>query len=328
MLTILGEALIDLIPEPGTETTGAARYRARVGGSPFNVAVGLARLGQPTQMMARLSRDSFGALLRRHLESNGVGLDAAPTVSQQTTLAVAQLDEAGRAFYDFYREGTADWQWTAAELAELPAETTVLHTGSLASWLPPGAGEVAVLVQRIRAAGQVFLSYDPNIRPDLFSDRSAAVVVVQRSVAAAHLVKASSEDLEWLYPDESIADVAAHWLHLGAELVVITRGGDGLSAFSAAQGQVDRPGENVKVVDTIGAGDACMAALLDGFARQGNARPGALANLRSDGIADVLGHAALVAAITCSRPGADPPTAAEVAGAKGAGPRADTPGPA
>ena len=285
---------------------------AWVGGSPFNVAVGLARLGQPTEFMARLSGDSFGSLLRRHLEANQVGLSAAPRATQPTTLAVAQLDDQGRAFYDFYREGTADWQWTASELAALPSDTYVLHTGSLASWLAPGAGEIAVLVQRMRTAGSMFLSYDPNIRPDLFAERSEALAMVERSIGAAHLTKASTEDIEWLYPDQPLEAVAARWLELGTELVVITRGGEGLSAFNRAQGRVDHPGVPVTVVDTIGAGDACMAALLDGFARQGNARPHALVRVSAERIKEVLSHAALVAGMTCARPGADPPTAAEV----------------
>jgi fructokinase len=317
MLTVLGEALIDLIPEAPPGEPGSTLYNARVGGSPFNVAIGLARLGQPTEFMARLAGDSFGSLLRRHLQGNQVGLTAAPFATQPTTLAVAQLDEQGRAFYDFYREGTADWQWTASELAELPSETTGLHTGSLASWLAPGAGEIAVLVQRVRTEGSVFLSYDPNIRPDLFEDHSEALVMVERSISAAHMTKASTEDVGWLYPDQSLEAVARRWLDLGTELVVITRGGDGLSAFTLSQGRVDHPGVPVKVVDTIGAGDACMAALLDGFARQGNARPHALVTVSADRIREVLSHAALVAAMTCARQGADPPTAAEVAAERG-----------
>jgi fructokinase len=316
MLTVLGEALIDLIPEAPPGQPDSTRYNARVGGSPFNVAIGLARLGQPTEFMARLSGDSFGSLLRRHLEANHVGLAASPRATQPTTLAVAQLDEQGRAFYDFYREGTADWQWTGAELAALPPDTVALHTGSLASWLAPGAGEIAVLVQRMRIAGSMFLSYDPNIRPDLFTDRSEALPMVERSIGAAHLTKASTEDIEWLYPDQSLVAVARRWLDLGTELVVITRGGDGLSAFNLAQGRVDQPGVPVTVVDTIGAGDACMAALLDGFSRQGSARPRELVTVSTDRLKQVLSHAALVAAMTCARPGADPPTAAEVAAAR------------
>jgi fructokinase len=316
MLTVLGEALIDLIPEAPPGQPDSTRYNARVGGSPFNVAIGLARLGQPTEFMARLSGDSFGSLLRRHLEANHVGLAASPRATQPTTLAVAQLDEQGRAFYDFYREGTADWQWTAAELAALPPDTVALHTGSLASWLAPGAGEIAVLVQRMRTAGSMFLSYDPNIRlnvePDLMRWRSALQWMLPRT----HLLKISEEDLEWLYPEQSLDAVARRWLDLGTELVVITRGGDGLSAFNLAQGRVDHPGVPVTVVDTIGAGDACMAALLDGFARQGNARPRALVTVSPDRLEEVLSHAALVAAMTCARPGADPPTAAEVAAAR------------
>jgi fructokinase len=140
--------------------------------------------------------------------------------------------------------------------------------------------------------------------------------MVENSIGTAHLTKASSEDVEWLYPDEPLEAAARRWLELGTELVVVTRGGEGLSAFNLAQGRVDHPGVPVTVVDTIGAGDACMAALLDGFARQGNARPGALVTVNADRVKEVLAHAALVAAMTCARPGADPPTAAEVAAAR------------
>ncbi len=318
MLTVLGEALIDLIAEPAP-AEGPVRYCAQVGGSPFNVAIGLARLGRPTQLMARLSTDGFGRQLRAHLDRNNVRSDATVTASEHTTLAVAALDDAGQAVYDFYVENTADWQWSTAELAAFPPASTVLHTGSLASWLAPGCELIAALAERLRGEGSVLLSYDPNIRPALLSDRDSARRRVERSVAAAHLVKASVEDLEWLYPDSDTDSVATAWLALGCELLVVTRGAGGMSAYGDGFGRRDHPGRSVTIVDTIGAGDSCMAALLDGLDRRGAAIPGGPRGLSVAALDEVLDDAALVAAITCSRAGANPPTAAELAAARAGG---------
>lgn len=311
-VTVLGEALIDLIADPAP-VEGPVRYSAQVGGSPYNVAIGLARLEQPTQLMARLSTDAFGRQLRERLAGNGVLLDAAVIATERTTLAVASLDAEGRAFYDFYIENTADWQWSTEELAAFPPASAVLHTGSLASWLAPGSDRIAALTQRLRDAGTVLISYDPNIRPDLFSDRDSARERVERSVRAAHLTKASTEDLEWLYPDSGTDEIAQAWLQLGCELVVVTRGADGMSAYSDALGRRDHAGKTVAVVDTIGAGDSCMAALLDGLVRRDAAVPGGPGALTAEVVDGLLDDAALIAAITCSRAGANPPTRAEVA---------------
>lgn len=312
---MLGEALIDLIADPAP-ADGAVRYSAQVGGSPYNVAIGLARLEQPTQLMARLSTDAFGRQLRDRLTGTGVLLDAAVTAAERTTLAVASLDAEGRAFYDFYIENTADWQWSTKELAAVPPASAVLHTGSLASWLPPGSEHIAALTQRLRDAGTVLISYDPNIRPDLFTDRETARERVERSVRAAHLAKASTEDLEWLYPDSGTDEVAQAWLQRGCELIVVTRGADGMSAYSHALGRRDRAGKAVTVVDTIGAGDSCMAALLDGLVRRDAAVPGGPGALAAAAVDGLLDDAALAAGITCARAGANPPTRAEVVAAR------------
>ena len=163
--------------------------------------------------MARLSGDTFGRVLRRHAERNRVDLRASAAATEPTTLAVVSLDEEGRASYDFYLDATADWQWSAEELARLPDQTTILHTGSLASWTPPGGDLIATLVRRVRAAGEIVLSYDPNVRPRLLGAPERGQALVERNVAAAHVVKASDEDLRWLYPDKWPATVAADWLN-------------------------------------------------------------------------------------------------------------------
>ena len=159
MLVVVGEALVDLV-----ETEDGGRYTPYPGGSPFNVAIGLARLGHPTALLARLAEDRFGRLLRQHGDRNGVSLHAAHVAREPTTLAVVSLDDAGGAEYDFYVSGAADWQWTNSELT-LPDDTTILHFGSLASWLPPGDAPIAEFAARARAT--TLVTYDPNVRPRL-----------------------------------------------------------------------------------------------------------------------------------------------------------------
>jgi fructokinase len=305
MLTVLGEALIDLVADPD------GRYTAHAGGSPLNVAVGLARLGQASELMARLSTDAFGRLLRGHAAGNGVGLTASPRVTEPTTLAVVSLDREGRADYAFYLEGTADWQWTEAELELVPAETRIFHTGSLASWTAPGAQRISDLTSRLRAHGDVVLSYDPNIRPLLLADLDAARRLVERSVSDAHVVKCSEEDLAYLYPEDSVESVLERWLNLRCDLVVVTRGGDGVIARTR-DALIERPGVPIELVDTIGAGDAFMAGLLAGLTDLGLTTPAKLAAASSAEFATVIDTGTLVAALTCERAGAQPPTRAEL----------------
>jgi fructokinase len=307
-VTVVGEALIDLVPDEVPD-----RYVARPGGSPYNVAIGLARLGRSTALLARLANTAFGQLLRQHASDEGIDLQYAVTATQPATLAVVSLDPLARASYDFYLDGTADWQWTTAELAELPANTQVLHFGSLAAWTPPGAAVVRALAARTKQAGTVLVSYDPNIRPALLGEPETARSVVEACVATAHLVKASRDDLAWLYPNIDIAEVATRWFTLGAMLVVVTDGPDGAHAFTARGGGVDRPGRRVQLVDTVGAGDAFTSGLLDGLLRQGGHGPAVLRELSEPQLAVAIDHAIDVSAITCERAGADPPRAAEVA---------------
>lgn len=303
-VTVIGEALIDLVQldMPGD-------YRARPGGSPFNVAVGLARLGHRTALMARLADNTFGRMLRAHAAAEGIDLTCAPAAAEPTTLAVVSMDPEGRASYDFYLDGTADWQWTDAETSRIPQDTGVLHFGSVASWTPSAAEHIHTAVQRLRAGGTTLISYDPNVRPALLSDPARGRRAVERSVATAHLVKASREDVEWLYPDAPVERIAAHWRELGALLVVITDGPDGAQAFHARAGSLYRPGRKVTVVDTVGAGDAFTAGLLGALLRHGLHTPQTLATADPGVLAIAVDDAILVSALTCERLGADPPRA-------------------
>jgi fructokinase len=312
VLTVIGEALIDLV-ESGKDGGGRRTFTAHPGGSPLNVAVGLARLGVDAALLARLSRDAFGRLLREHAGGNGVDLSWAIDASEPSTLAVVSLDEQGRAGYDFYLEGTADWQWQARELAGLPGEATILHTGSLAAWTAPGDSVIDDLLRRVRADGRALISYDPNVRPRLLGDPETGRQRVERAIARAHLVKASDEDIAWLYPQQSIDHVAAAWLDLGATLVVVTCGADGAQAFRRGRAMLSRPARPIVLVDTVGAGDAFTGGLLAAIAEAGADAPAALSSLDDSTLTGLLDYAILVSALTCERAGADPPTRDEVA---------------
>jgi fructokinase len=307
VLTVIGEALIDLVPhgEPGD-------YRARPGGSPFNVAIGLARLGHRTALMARLADNAFGRLLREHAAAEGVGLAHAPRATEPTTLAVVSLDAEAQAAYDFYLNGTADWQWSAAEAADLPPATAVLHLGSLASWTAPGHDRIHAAASELRRQDSVLISYDPNIRPLLLGDPAGARPLIERCVGVAHLVKASREDVAWLYPETELSQVARHWLTLGPQIVVVTDGPHGAHLFQPDAAALHRPGRRIRLVDTIGAGDAFTAGLLSGLVQRDLHAPKQLRQCPPDLLAAALDDAILVSALTCERVGADPPTAAEL----------------
>jgi fructokinase len=243
-----------------------------------------------------------------HLEASGVRVDGGlDEDGGKTSLAVATL-AAGVASYDFRIE------WDLEPLAPLAVETRCLHTGSLATVLPPGKANVVDLVEREHERGRVTVSYDPNVRPALLGDAEQARPEIERLVALSDVVKLSEEDLRWLYPDRSDEDVAQGWLASGPALIVVTRGGAGVYAVSARL-ELRRDAVPIDLVDTVGAGDSFTSGLLDGLHRAdlvGGARRDALAAIDEATLGSVVDAAVLVAAITCSRPGADPPTRADV----------------
>jgi fructokinase len=307
VITVAGEALIDLVDE------GGGRFRAHPGGSPANVAVGLARLGVPCSLLARVSSDPLGRQVEAHLAGNGVSLRDVASAAEPTTLALASLDGDGRAAYSFYVNGTADWQWRAAELpAQLAPDVECLHAGSLALALPPGARVLEALLAAEHARGQVTISLDPNIRPTLAVGRDHEVARLERQLGFAHLVKASEEDIEWLYPGAACEEVAHAWQRLGPRVVVITLGERGAFALAPDGTQLRRPAHEVVLVDTVGAGDAFCSGLLDALRRQKRLGPGGPAGVTPPELAEAVDWAILISALTCGRAGADPPTRDEV----------------
>jgi fructokinase len=313
MVSVIGEALIDLVRDAESgevaASDGALSYRAHPGGSPYNVAIGLARLGQHVLLQARFGDDAFGRQLRAHALDNQVDLAIAVGAAEPSTLAIVGIDEAGDASYDFYLNGTSDWQWTPAELDQLPADQTWVHTGSLASWTQPSAAVIGAHLQRLLASRPVTVSYDPNIRPRLMGGHQAAVATVERFVAMAHVVKASAEDLHWLYPGREVATVLRAWRDLGPSVVVVTDGGKGAHAITATGEPLTVASRPVTVVDTVGAGDAFMAGLINALAKTPSMRAG----LTDESLRAVIDEASTVAALTVAKAGANPPTAIELA---------------
>jgi fructokinase len=301
-IAVIGEALIDVV-----ETGDDEPRLARPGGSPYNVALGLARLECPARFVGRISGDPLGTILRHHALRSGMDLSLCVDAPEPTTVALVELDGAGAAQYRFGVDGTADFQFSAAELARIPDDVAAVHFGSLTSWTPPGDALVAARVAQLHAAG-VTITYDPNIRPHLQPDGAAAREQVEGVLPHVDLVKTSEEDLAHLHPGRAVEEVAREWLGYGPRAVVITCGGAGSVAVTA-ESDTKRPPRPVDVVDTVGAGDAFMSGLLDALYRRGELTRHALAGLDW---APVLDAAALVAALTCARAGANPPRRTEV----------------
>lgn len=315
---VVGEALTDiLVRRDGPR-------RCSPGGSPANVALGLARLGHPVRLATRVGRDPFGQVLQTHLRRSGVVLTEGSVTDAPTSTATARLDAGGSASYDF------DISWELQPAALDPAHTGTaahLHTGSIAATLAPGADQVLAAVEAAR--GKATVSYDPNLRPALLGSPAQERPGVERLVALSDVVKASQEDLAWLYPGRNPHEVAYRWACAGPSLVVLTFGADG--AFVRwRRGWRDLPTTPVEVTDTVGAGDAFMAGLISGLLRAGllgastgTGEPDAVAaraRLRratattrlDEDLVRALNVAGRAAAFTCTREGADPPTHAEL----------------
>lgn len=310
MLTVIGEALVDEVVRPGKDPV------PHVGGSPMNVAVGLARLGHAVQFLGRYGHDAYGDMVAGHLRANSVMVPLAAD-AQPTSIARAVLDAAGAASYEF----ALDWslpELTTADGAPnfMLDATTMLHTGSIATMLAPGAKQVLDAVTVLHPLATI--AYDPNCRPSIITDVDYAREQAEKFVRLSDVVKASDEDLQWLYPGVDPKESARRWLALGGTqgpaVVVLTQGGEGPWAVCAA-GEAACPVPEVAVVDTVGAGDSFMAALLstlvdrelDGAQRRGDLREMSTATL-----SEIIGYAARAAAITVSRAGANPPSRDEL----------------
>lgn len=298
-ILIAGEALTDIV----VDADGGRREHP--GGSPLNVAVALSRLGHDAHLLTAIGDDARGDAIRAHLDESGVQLTPASVRPGRTSTAEAVLDAHGAATYTF------DLTWDP-DTAGLPEAPDAVHTSSIAAVLDPGATTLSALLRSARESSTI--SYDPNARPTLMGAPEDVRARIEENIALSDVVKASDEDVAWLYGTEDVEDVAASWRDLGPSLTVLTRGGDGAVAFSAS-GRVQVAPVQVEVVDTVGAGDTFSAGILDALAAKGLLgadRREMLAAIPSDDLATVLRRAAALSAITVSRAGANPPWSHEL----------------
>ncbi len=315
-IVVAGEALVDLVPERD------GRLRPLPGGSPFNVAVGLGRLGVPTGLLGPLSSDGLGDVLAERLDAADVRPLPRARVDRPTTLALVHLDTQGHASYTFYLEGTSATGMTDADVVAAGTDAPTfgpspLHVSLGAVTLTaPGTG---ALLARLLAAGtsRPLVSLDPNVRPAVIADLAAERAAIARAVAACDVVKVSDEDLAVLHPDRDPLAVAGDWARSGPQLVVVTRGAEGATALRADGAALTVAGVPVDVVDTVGAGDAFTSGLLAALDAHDLLDRTALHAATPQLLRTVLAFAARVAAATCARPGADPPTRAELDPADG-----------
>lgn len=307
MIVVCGEALFDVFAVGDTPT--GMTLDARVGGSPFNVAVGLARLAQPVCLLTQISRGFLGERLMRALNAEGVNTTTVQRSDAPTTLSLIGLDDRGVPSYSFYGDGCADRLLALAALDALPAGVQAINFGSYATVTGETANTQRALVEREHR--RTLIAYDPNIRLNVEPDISAWRKQIQWMLPRTHLLKVSEEDLELVYPGASSRDFAAQALAQGVAWVVVTRGGQGAAAWTAA-GEVEIPPVEVDVIDTVGAGDTFQAALLTWLAENEGLTVASLASMSTDALRSALSFAARAAAVTCSRRGADLPTRAEL----------------
>ena len=307
MIICCGEALIDFLPRKTAD--GAAAYQPFCGGSVYNTAIALGRLGVPVGLYTGISTDFFGDMLRDGLAASKVSIAHAKVWDRPSTLAFVKLVH-GHARYSFFDDNSAGRMLTVRDLPKLEKRVQALHFGSISLIPEPGGATLEALQKR--EAGARVISLDPNIRPGMIANRRAHMARLTRMIALSDIVKVSDEDVVWMTGKDDARAAARKWLKLGAKLVVVTRGGKGVEAFTASYG-LARPAHKVKVADTVGAGDTFTAGLLAALRAMKLLDKKKLARLGEADLSTALAFAARAAAITCSRPGADPPWARELA---------------
>ncbi|MHC8354338.1 carbohydrate kinase family protein [Pseudomonas sp. LB3P81] len=306
MYLVCGEALFDFFSED--DASGLAskvNFKAIAGGSPFNVAVGLRRLGVDAALFGGLSTDYLGRRLQQVLQDEGVRADYLVDFAAPTTLAMVAVGANGSPQYSFRGEGCADRQLKPEHLPELGPEVRGLHIGSFSLVVQPIADTLLALVQR--ESGKRLISLDPNVRLnpepniDLWRSRIATLVEL------ADLIKVSDEDLSLLYPEQDPQRVIEGWLQHRCQLVFLTRGGEGATVFSRNHGSWSVPACSVKIADTVGAGDTFQAALITWLTEQQMDSVEGVRTLAREQIDGMLKFAVQAAALTCSKTGPDLP---------------------
>ncbi len=307
MYLVCGEALFDFFLD-AENGPGEVRFDARAGGSPFNVAIGVARLGGQAALLTGISEDMLGQRLVKVLEQESVTTDYLVRSGRRTTLSLVGVDAEGHPAYVFYGLGSADCSVTQADLPAIGPEISGFHFGSYSLVVRPVADAFAALAA---TAGQRFVSVDPNVRPTVEPDVDVWRRRVAEYAALADLIKISAEDLAILYPDVPAQAMASTWLDAGVSLVIVTDGGNAVSAWTGSGLHVRLQPPPCEVVDTVGAGDSFQAALLASLAESGDPKE-AVTQLDGTRLEQLVSTAIKASAITCSRRGADLPRRNEI----------------
>ncbi len=307
MLLVCGEALFDVFIG---QTDGASvSLDARAGGSPYNVAIGLARLGRSAGFLAAISKDVLGQQLVDHLTAEGVFCAHLARKDNLTTLGFVGLAPDGSAHYTFYNENAADRQLASDDLPVLGDDVRALHIGSFSMVVEPTGSTLEDFVARESA--KRFISYDPNVRPLIVPDPQVWRNKLERLSSHVHLLKMSDEDFNWLFPGVPPVECARRWLSRGVRVVVMTEGANGAVAWSGSE-EIRVPGKSVSVVDTVGAGDTFQAALLCRLDETGMTVAPVAESFGKEYLAGLMQFAVRAAAVTCSRRGADLPRRSEL----------------
>ena len=285
---VCGEVLIDILPAGPV-----------VGGGPANTAKALARLGYDVDFIDGISSDAYGVSAHKELEQDGVGLGLSLRSDKPTCTATVTLDSAGGARYEFFIKATATFDFNASWLPDASMlKPSLLHIGTLATIIEPGAGVLFDWAVRVGEFAPIV--FDPNIRPSVMGNRATYAVAVEKWASISSIVKLSDEDIKWLYPDETLDEVAHRWISGGVSCVVVTRGAHGLIGYTE-HGMEEVDGAKVSVIDSVGAGDTVGAIIVEGVIAH------SVAGLQGRVLNEVLHKAAVAAGITCSRAGAQPP---------------------
>jgi len=291
---VAGEVLIDILP------TGPV-----VGGGPANTAKALARLGYDVDFIDGVSNDAYGVNARKELARDGVGLNHSLKSEKPTCTATVMVDSQGGASYEFLIDGTATFDFNASWLPDPERlKPSVLHIGTLATIIEPGASDLFDWAVRVGEFAPII--FDPNIRPSVVGEREIYAAAVEKWVGISSIVKVSDDDIKWLYPHESLDEVAQRWISQSVNCVVVTRGVHGLIGFTE-HGMEEVDGIKVAVVDTVGAGDTVGAIVVEGVLQH------SVAGIQGQTLNGILHKAAIAAGITCSRAGAEPPFKHELA---------------
>lgn len=301
MIVCCGEALIDMLPRTSKE--GAAVYQPHNGGSIFNTAIALGRLGIITGFFSGLSTDFFGESLAAGLKASNVDLKYTKIWDRPSTLAFVKLDN-GQARYSFFDENSASRMLTTKDLPRLAADVNALHFGSISLIPEPGGSTLEALMAREAETRVICL--DPNIRANFIKDRRAYLERINRLIVMCDILKISDEDVTWITGRTDLAVAARKWLNAGAKVVVITRGENGVEVYTKGL-SFKQPSLSVKVVDTVGAGDTFTAGFLASLQKAGKLNKAAVAYLDETSLRNAVTYAARAAAVTVSRAGANPP---------------------